>query len=247
MIMVSEDKQKARRKATPRKKKTGGGAQAYESLKALIISGEFSPGSDLDEGELVKLFSVSRTPVREALIRLSVEGLVTMKPSRGAKVSNLNFSDIADHLEIMDILTPSICYLVALRRTPSDLETIKTHVNELNANRQSDLTGRLDSMFKLHTTLGAATHNQSLAEIYRLATYAKIRIGKLSAERTETKAEWKAHKTELQNVYQKIYDSIAKRDALGAQKAGSQWTSVIRKRLSSMMSSAPTQDLKIKL
>ena len=162
-----------------RGKKLSGGVQAYEDLKSLILSGELRPGADLDEGELVRRFSVSRTPVREALIRLSMEGLVTMKPSRGAKVSNLNYSDIADHLEVMDILTPSVCYLAALRRTSDDLESIRAYVDRLNANRRQDVRERLDSIYHLHTSLGTATHNHSLAEIYRLAIYAKLRIGRM--------------------------------------------------------------------
>ena len=245
--MVATTRQKETNPAVRRRGAASGGVQTYEKLKALIISGEFSPGSDLDDSELVQRFSVSRTPVREALIRLSMEGLVNMAPSRGAKVSNLNFSDITDHLEIMDILTPSICYLAAIRRTPADLEAIKTHVDRLNATRRDELHERLDAILQLYTALGKASHNRSLADVYRQTIYAKLRIGRVSAARSETEETWERHKAQLQDVYVDIYNSIANRDARKAQLSAKRWMSVIRQRLSSLLSSSPTKELDVQL
>ena len=245
--MVAAVKPKTRKRSEPGKGASTGSVRTYEKLKALIISGEFSPGSDLDEAELVQRFAVSRTPVREALIRLSMEGLVTMAPSRGAKVSSLNFSDVTDHLEIMDILTPSICYLAALRRTPADLESIKIHVDQLNATGRDDLQQRMDAIFQLYTALGKATHNQSLLVAYRLTIYAKLRIVRISAARSETEEEWERHKAKLQDVYVEIYKSIADGDARQAQESAGRWMSIIRERLSSVVSSSPAQAMEIQL
>jgi DNA-binding GntR family transcriptional regulator len=224
-----------------------GSAHAYEGLKELIISGEFRPGADLDENELVQRFEVSRTPVREALIRLSSEGLVSMLPNRGAKVSNLNFSDVTDHLEIMDILTPSVCYLAALRRTPADLETIKEQVERLNHPSRDDIKDRLDAIFYLYTALGKATHNEALYHVYRLTIYAKLRLGRVSASRTETEEEWEAHMVELRKVYSDIFNSIEAGDAMKAQSAARQWMNLIRERLSSAVSSSPTRSMGVQL
>lgn len=215
--------------------------RAYEELKSLIIANEYKAGSDLDETELVNRFKVSRTPIREALIRLSMEGLVTMTPSRGAKVSNLNFSDITEHLEIMDILTPSICFLAALRRTDQDLDDIMQEITRLNAADQDDLRGRLDAIFCLYTALGKATHNESLEHIYRLTIYAKLRIGRISASRLESKEEWSAHVEELRKVYSAIYKCIAERNADGAHAAACDWMKIVRERLSSVVSSSTHQ------
>ncbi len=245
--MSSTAKTKTVRPGGRRKGATTGGVQTYEKLKVLIISGEYLPGSDLDESELVQRFSVSRTLVREALIRLSMEGLVTIAPSRGAKVSNLNFSDITDHLEIMDVLTPSVCYLAALRRTDSDLVAIKQQVDRLSSTGRDALHDRLDAIFHLYTALGKATHNESLSHLYRLSIYAKLRIGRISMTRTETKEEWQIHVAQLREVYLNIYNSIARGDASGAQSAARQWMNVIRERLSSVVSTSPSQDMAIQL
>ena len=245
--MADTAKPRSKKRRTRRKSGATGSVRTYEALKALIISGEYPPGSDLDENELVQRFEVSRTPVREALIRLSMEGLVSMLPNRGAKVSNLNFSDITDHLEIMDILTPSVCYLAAFRRTPADLTAIKAQVDRLNATGRHDLHERLDAIFQLYTALGKASHNDSLAHLYRLTIYAKLRIGRVSAARSETKEEWEAHMAELSAVYLEIYDSIEDGDATRAQSAARQWMNIIRERLSSAVSSSPTRDMEIQL
>ena len=245
--MVVAEKQKATTSTVRRKGAPGGGLRTYEKLKALIISGELAPGSDLDESELVRRFSVSRTPVREALIRLSVEGLVTMVPSRGAKVSNLNFTDITDHLEIMDILSPSICYLAALRRTPVDLEAIKKQMDRLNVTGRDELQERLDAIFELYTALGNASHNESLSHLFKLTVYVKLRTGRISTARSETNEEWKAHVAELRDVYLNVYNSIESGDTQKAQSAARQWMDIIRERISSVLSSAPTQGLDAQL
>ena len=247
MVISAKKQAKTQPKKRQRASKATGSAHAYEGLKELIISGELKPGSDLDEQELVRRFEVSRTPVREALIRLSSEGLVSMLPNRGAKVSNLNFSDVTDHLEIMDILTPSVCYLAALRRTSSDLQAIKEQVDRLSDTKQDDLVDRLDAIFHLYTAFGKASHNESLYHLYKLTIYAKLRLGRLSATRTETTGEWKSHMAELKKVYNEIYICIEERDAPGAQSAARQWMNLIRERLSSVVSASPSRAMDIKL
>jgi DNA-binding GntR family transcriptional regulator len=237
----------ARTKKVVQGSKSTGGSRTYEALKKLILSGKLSSGTDLDESDLVQRFEVSRTPVREALIRLSTQGLVTMLPNRGAKVSNLNFSDITDHLEIMDILTPSICYLAALRRTPADLEAIQHQVDRLNTGGHDDVSERLDAIFELYTVLGAASHNGALANLYRLTLYTKLRLAWVSAARPETETQWKQHTAELQAVYSSIYDAITRRDASTAQSVAKEWMNIIRNRLSTAVSTSISQDLEIKL
>ena len=225
-----------------KKRQTG---RTYESLKQLIISGELGPGSDLDESDLVHRLRISRTPVREALIRLSAEGLVRMLPNRGAKVSSLDFSDISEHLEIMDILTPSVCYLAALRRTPADLAAIKAQIDRLNAMDRRDLPQRLDAIFRLYTALAEASHNQPLLDVYRLAIYAKLRIGHLSAGRAETQQEWLSHKQELEEVYRHLYRSIEQGDAQAAQSVATTWMRMVRDRRSSFVTASASRNLQV--
>ena len=65
-------------------------ALAYKVIRALILEGRFTPGERLKEEELTDLCGVSRTPVREALRRLALEGLVVLTPHQGAQVAEIN-------------------------------------------------------------------------------------------------------------------------------------------------------------
>ena len=72
------------------------GGKAYELIRGAILSGEFSPGRRLKEEELTTLCEVSRTPVREALRRLALEGLVMVTPNAGAQVSDTSPGELAE-------------------------------------------------------------------------------------------------------------------------------------------------------
>jgi DNA-binding GntR family transcriptional regulator len=72
------------------------GARAYEVIKDDILAGRFAPGERLKEDELTARCQVSRTPVREALHRLGVEGLVVVTPNAGAQVAVLEPKDLAE-------------------------------------------------------------------------------------------------------------------------------------------------------
>ncbi len=72
------------------------GGKAYDLIRSAILSGEFSPGHRLKEEELTTLCEVSRTPVREALRRLGLEGLVVVTPNAGAQVSDTSPGELAE-------------------------------------------------------------------------------------------------------------------------------------------------------
>ncbi|GGM18163.1 MULTISPECIES: GntR family transcriptional regulator [Micromonospora] len=79
---------------------TNAGQDAYEALRAAILSGSIGPRERLGEVELSRQFGVSRTPIREALRRLTAEGLVVFQPNRGARVAEWSLSDLQDTYEI---------------------------------------------------------------------------------------------------------------------------------------------------
>ncbi|MGH3342127.1 MAG: GntR family transcriptional regulator [Carbonactinosporaceae bacterium] len=78
--------------------------RAYDSLRSGILTGEFVFGSRLGEAELAETFGVSRTPVREALRRLSSEGLVEVLPNRGARVAQWSEQDLHEIYELRALL-----------------------------------------------------------------------------------------------------------------------------------------------
>ncbi len=98
------------------------------TIESEIISGKRAPGSHLNEQEIANRFSVSRTPVREAVRQLSAAGLVEVKPQRGAFVAEIPVQRLLQMFEVMEELEALSARLAARRMTPEQKDTLKeTH------------------------------------------------------------------------------------------------------------------------
>jgi DNA-binding GntR family transcriptional regulator len=100
-------------------------AWLYERLRRAILSLSIPPGENLEEKELVQRFGISRTPVREALIRLAADGLVVLLPNRGARVAAIDLGDFPRYVEAYDLIQRAATRLAAQRRDHDDLVKIK--------------------------------------------------------------------------------------------------------------------------
>jgi DNA-binding GntR family transcriptional regulator len=89
--------------------------QLRETIEEQIATGQLPPGSCLDEASLAQRYGVSRTPAREALIQLQAQGLVEIRPRRGATVSNIEPRRLLEMFEVMAELE-SMCARLAARR-----------------------------------------------------------------------------------------------------------------------------------
>lgn len=102
-----------------------GAAFVYEGLREDILSLRLQPGTLLDETELASRFKVSRSPVREALIRLSGEGLVQTLRNRSSIVAPFDVTTIHSHLNAMYLMYCLTARLAALNRTPAQLQRLQ--------------------------------------------------------------------------------------------------------------------------
>lgn len=91
-------------------------ADAYSHLKGEIRANRMPPGFQISEPELALSMGMSRTPVREALIRLEGEGLVELIPRRGVRVLPVSIEDMAEIYEILTALEPEAAAAVAARK-----------------------------------------------------------------------------------------------------------------------------------
>lgn len=158
--------------------KSTGAQRVYEALRHAIIALDLAPGTALDEGPLCRHYKVSRTPVREALIRLASEDLVELQPNRGAKVVSLQFLDVVDHYEAMDIFLPVTCHFAAVRRTADDLTEMFGRLEKFrSAVARKDGKAMIQTNYDLHLAIAAACHNRSLEKAYRKMLVDKLRIG----------------------------------------------------------------------
>ena len=99
--------------------------RVYELVKRRIVANELLSGTKLAEDGLAKELGVSRTPVREALNRLTQDGLVTVSPGRGAFVATFSFEDMVQLLEIREALEGMAARLASSRITKKTLNKLR--------------------------------------------------------------------------------------------------------------------------
>lgn len=107
----------------------------YDDLRRALIAGEFDPGEPLTEADLCRRFSVSRTPVREALAKLERDQLVRVVPKKGAFVRTLSHGEIRDLYQLREALEALAIRLAAPRVDAAELEDFARRFRELGGRR----------------------------------------------------------------------------------------------------------------
>ena len=105
--------------------------EVAELLRQRIFSRELLPGSWIDELKLAEEYGISRTPLREALKVLATEGLVTMKVRRGAYVTEMSDTDLADVYHLLALLESDAAGVVAEKATHAQLMELQSLHDEL--------------------------------------------------------------------------------------------------------------------
>ncbi|HSZ35885.1 MAG TPA: GntR family transcriptional regulator [Acidimicrobiales bacterium] len=101
-------------------------AQAADELRDRILTGSLRPGDRLDLDQLSAEFGISRTPIREALLELSYEGLVAITPRSGMAVVGITPEDALDNFAILAALAGKGAELATARITPEELRDLRT-------------------------------------------------------------------------------------------------------------------------
>lgn len=121
----------------------------------------------LTELDLVNELKVSRTPVREALIKLASEGLVTLELNRGAWVSEVTLSDIRQFFEALDVTQRMVTRWAAVRYDPKSLPLLQTSAAAFEDRaRARDIPGMHEANYQLHAAIAANCGNTFVQEHY---------------------------------------------------------------------------------
>lgn len=138
----------------------------FESLREAIINGRLRPGERLMEIQLADEMGVSRTPVREAIRKLELEGFVVMVPRKGAYVAGISMKDIADVFEVRAALESLAAGLAAERITEEELEKLeRSLVLVAESTEAQDLDSLITADTDFHDILYAASRNEKLVQI----------------------------------------------------------------------------------
>lgn len=155
-------------KADPdRGAKPGLELSVHERMRDDILSLALHPGMLVDEWMLSTRYGVSRTPIREALIRLSSEGLIVMARKRNAQVAPLIMSDLPRYLEALELFQRSACHLAALRRRDPDIDKMRAAAARFEQAAQGDdITEMAVANTDFHVSVSEGGHNAYLTEAY---------------------------------------------------------------------------------
>jgi len=130
-----------------------------------VLSGEFAPGSRLDEQQLAQHFGVSRTPVREALRQLATSGLIDLRPRRGALVASVTADELETLFVAMAEMEASCERLAALRMTPLERRRLQTLQESMAGLVHSgDPDAYADANQSFHLAIYAGAHNSVVAD-----------------------------------------------------------------------------------
>lgn len=138
----------------------------FNTIREAIIAGELKPGERLMEVQLAEKMGVSRTPVREAIRKLELEGMVEMIPRKGAHVAEVSVKDIMDVLEVRASLDGLATSLAATRITPEEIKELKHVYTQFVANVEKDnVSGTIKKDVEFHDVIYRASRNEKLMQI----------------------------------------------------------------------------------
>lgn len=138
----------------------------FNTLRQAILHGELKPGERLMEIKLAKRLGVSRTPIREAIRMLELEGLVVMIPRRGAAVAQITKQDLEDVLEVRCSLEELAVELACTRMTGIELQKLHKVIEEFeHACNTNDVTALAEKDVAFHDIIFEATGNRRLIQL----------------------------------------------------------------------------------
>ena len=135
----------------------------HATLRQAIIAGLLKPGDRLGEEFLAREFSVSRTPVREALMRLAAEQLAVRVPRRGLTVRSMSEREVLDFYAIRIVLDGLAARLAAKLASPAEVAQLRWLNEQMGTAR--DVTTQHDFSVQFHAALFEASHNRLLQRI----------------------------------------------------------------------------------
>ncbi|MBS7338712.1 MAG: GntR family transcriptional regulator [Lachnospiraceae bacterium] len=185
----------------------------FNTLRRAILTGQLKPGERLMEVHLANKLGVSRTPIREAIRKLELEGLVIMIPRRGAEVARITEKSLKDVLEVRRALDALSVELACDRITEEDMKRLLQACQDFEkAAKGKDASVIAKADVALHDIIVEATGNQRLAQLVNNLSEQMYRY-RFVYIKEESKHDM------LVAEHREIYESIASRDKERAARA----------------------------
>jgi DNA-binding GntR family transcriptional regulator len=220
----------------------GYGAQAiHRALQAEILALDLAPGQLIDEASLAERFGVSRSPVREALVRLAGEGLVSTLPNKGTVVTPVALDAFPKWIDALDLVQRAVTRLAAILHGETDLARIEA-ADALFLDRVAagDVMGMIEANKAFHMEIAAAARNRYLAEAY----------GRLLDEgRRSLRLYFRSYgdtlPPDLPGSHDRIVAAIRDRDADRAERMAGEHADEVHQRFVAYMTERRTRDMAV--
>ncbi|MDQ2066982.1 GntR family transcriptional regulator [Xinfangfangia sp. CPCC 101601] len=184
----------------PDRKRGSGVKLVYDLLRDEILDLTLPPGTPIDEVQLAERFGMSRTPIREALVRLAGEGLVETLPNRSSMVANIDVLNLHTFFDALTLMYRVTTRLAAQHHRPEDLVLIRAHQRAYDAAmRSTDALGMIANNRAFHAAIAEAGRNP-----YYLTFFLRI----LDEGRRLLRMYYQSFEDRLPEEFSKEHDAI---------------------------------------
>lgn len=165
----------------------------FQTLRLEIMTCRIAPGATLDAGSIAATYSVSKTPVRDAMQRLAAEGLVTILPRSGYLVTPITFQAVHEILDMRAAIGPHVARQAARYATPAEIRTLRLIVEEYSGEMTLEQMQQVARRF--HIAIARCSRNarmvalseslfDQLERLLRFAIDFTVKAGEHSGEHT---------------------------------------------------------------
>jgi DNA-binding GntR family transcriptional regulator len=218
--------------APPRKKRGTGREVAYQMLREQILNLTLEPGTALDEASLVRELRLSRTPLREALVRLASENLVELLPNRGASVAEISVAKLAEYFEALGVVQRATHRWAATRRSAAGLAAMRQHRDAFAVAVRQDPSNTPTFNRGFHSAIAASCENAHFARLYEELQDQGLRLARLTVlHDAPAGVTAEMHAETLVREHAEIFAAIKAGDAAEADRLAGIHNDLFRRRV----------------
>jgi DNA-binding GntR family transcriptional regulator len=219
------------------------GRRVYKLLREQILCLELAPSAELDEVQISSDFGFSRTPVREALIRLAADGLVVLAPNRGARVAPIDIDRIPQVLEALELFERVTARWAAQRHKPEHISMLERRNREF-AEACAEGNARLivETNWKFHDGINQACGNEYFAADCSKMLRSVMRLSLLAFRREHSDAP---NYDDVIRQHEELITAIRQRDANAAEQIIYDHSDNFRERMKEFVAGRSTSDISL--
>jgi DNA-binding GntR family transcriptional regulator len=219
------------------------GQKVYSLLREQILNLELAPNTELDEVQFSREMGFSRTPIREALIRLASDSLVVLAPNRGARVAPLDLDQVPQVLEALELYERATTRWAALRRRPAHIELLKQRNAEfVRAGETQDPRVIVEANWAFHDAINQACGNKFMAADCSKMLRGVMRLSLLAFRQNASRI---TSYFEVVAQHQQMIEAIEDRDADRAEQLVFEHSDEFRERMRAFIAGASTADISL--